>query len=104
MAGLSDFDLAAFVEASCRRHGVAVKITDSGVHSKVALLLSGRAVRSAAERGPDRRATSDAPDEIHPLRVERSTTNLAGCDHSMVQNSTNDGVLAGEIEIRPLSA
>ena len=70
MAGLNDFDLAAFVEASCRRHGVPVKIRDVGVHRDVALLLSGRAVRGAAQRDPDRRADSESPDEINPLRVE----------------------------------
>jgi hypothetical protein len=39
------FDLAAFVAASCERHGVPLKVTDAAVRSKVTVLLTGRPVR-----------------------------------------------------------
>ncbi len=102
--GVDQFDLAAFVAASCKRHGVALKVADAGVQSQVALLLSGRAVRGAAQRDPDVRTESDPPDEIDPVGVEHATPNFGRCDHDMVQNGPHDGVLAGEIEIGPLSA
>ena len=104
MAGLNDFDLTAFVEASCARHGVPVKILDVGVHRDVALLLSGRAVRSSAQRDADRRANSDAPDEIHPLRVEAATTDVGRGDDDVVEHGAHDGILPGEVEFGPLSA
>ena len=104
MGGLNDFDLSAFVEASCVRHGVPVKIIDVGVHRDVALLLSGRVVRGAAQRDVDRRAGSDAPDEIHPLRVEAATSDLVRGNHDVVEHGAHDGVLSGEVEFGPLSA
>lgn len=102
--GESGFDLVAFVEASCVRHGVPFKILDAGVHRDVALLLSGRTVRLAVMRDTNRRVVSESPDEVNALGVEAATTSLGGCDHSMVDHGTNDGVLAGQIEFGPLSA
>ena len=104
MAGLNDFDLAAFVEASCVRHGVPVKVTDMGVHRDVALLLSGRSVRGAAPAASGRQARSDPPNEINPLGIEAATTNIRRGNDGMVENGTNNGVLPGEVEFGPLSA
>ena len=104
MAGLSDFDLAAFVEASCARHGVPVKITDVAVHRNVALLLSGRAGRSTAQRDADRRTGSDPPNEINTVGIERSTTHLGGSNDDVIEHRADNGVLSGEVEFGPLSA
>ena len=76
--GLDDFDLSAFVAASCERQGVPVKITDPLVHGRVALLLSGRAVRGAAERLPDRRAGSESPDQLDAVGVEAPASDIGG--------------------------
>jgi hypothetical protein len=67
---LEPFDLAAFVIASCERHGVPVKVTDASVRSHVAVLLTGRAGTggaSACRSGPP---VSDSPDEIDSLRIK----------------------------------
>ena len=104
MAGLNEFDLAAFVVASCERHGVPVKIADPLVHGRVALLLSGRSGPGAAERDPDRRAVSESPDEIDAFGVEAASSDLRGCDDGVVEHRSHDGVLAVQDEIGPLSA
>ncbi len=104
MARLTDFDLAAFVEASCVRHGVPLKVTDCGVHARVALLLTGRAVRGDAERRADAHPGSDPPNEINPVGVEHGTPLLHRSDHGMIQHSAHDGVLPGQVEIPPLTA
>ena len=104
MERLTNFDLAAFVEASCRRHGVPLKVADSGVHSHVALLLTGRAVRSDAERRPDAHPGSDTPNEINPVGVEHRTPLLHRSDDYVIQHSAHDGVLSGQVEIGPLTA
>jgi hypothetical protein len=104
MAGLNDFDLAAFVEASCRRHGVPVKVSDSGVHRDVALLLSGRTDRGAAPAALGRRAVSDSPDKINPVGVEAATTDVGGCNDGVIEDCSDDRVLTGEVEFGPLGA
>ena len=104
MAGLSDFDLAAFVSASCERCGVAVKITDPLVHGRVAVLLSGRAARGAAERDPGWRAGSQSPDKIHAVGVEPSTTLRGRGDDGVVEDGFDNGVLPGEVEFGPLAS
>lgn len=85
MAGLNEFDFVAFVEASCERSGVPVKVADSAVRSRVALLLSGRAVRGDAERLSDARP-SDLPAEIDPVRIERRAPLVDRSDDSVVQH------------------
>lgn len=100
---MSGFDLAAFVEASCRRSGVPVKVSDSVVRDRVALLLSGRAVRGDAPASRGRRP-SDPPDQVDPVRIEDGTAFVGAGDHSMVQHGFDDGVLPGEVEVGPLSA
>ena len=104
MAWLNDFNLVAFVEASCERHGVQVKISDAQVRSDVAVLLSGRAVREAAKRAPHDRPDSDPPDRIDPVRVKDSTPSDSRSDHCPIQNSSNDGILSSEVEFPPLTA
>lgn len=45
---LSPDELAAWVTASCARHGVPVKVTDVGALAVVATLLQGRDSRTSA--------------------------------------------------------
>lgn len=103
MARLTDFDLTAFVEASCERSGVPVKLTDAAVRSQVALLLSGRAIRGDAPASHGRRP-SDSPDEINPVRVEHRTALVGSGDHGMIQDRFDDRVLPRQVEIDPLTA
>ncbi len=51
MARLTDEDLFAFVEASCRAQGIPVKVTDAKVVGEVAALIragTGRSVSRAS--------------------------------------------------------
>lgn len=102
VARLSGDDLAAFVAASCDRSGVPVKVTDPGVVRSVTVLLTGTA---AAAGGSRRRAgRSDTPDEIDPARIDAARSPLAGADGGVAEQSLHDGCLAGEVQVRPLSA
>lgn len=47
-SGLTAEDVQAWVKASCAAQGVAVKIMDQGVVSKVGVLLGARAAGSGA--------------------------------------------------------
>ena len=103
MERLTGFDLGAFVAASCERSGVPLKVSDSVVRDRVALLLSGRAVRSGAERQPDA-GLSDSPNEIDTVRVKDRAALVGRGDHGTIQHGFDDGVLTGEVEFGPLSA
>lgn len=100
---MNGFDLAAFVEASCQRSGVPVKLSDPVVRDRVALLLSGRAVRGDASAAHGRRP-SDAPNEIDPVRVEDRAALVGPGDHRVIQDGFDDRVLPGEVEVGPLTA
>lgn len=102
--GLTPDAVAAFVEASCLRHGVPVKVTDALVVAGVVSLLSGGAPDGG--RQPDTAApvVSEAPHWIDPGRVNLSGTFDARGDDSMVEDSSDDGGLAGEVEGFPFGA
>lgn len=104
MARLTDLAFAAWVEAACARHGVPVKVTDAAVAAQVALLLQGRAGRPDAVRRVADRPESQSPDQIDSVGVEFAGTRCAGGDYGVVEHRTNDRVLSGEVEFRPLSA
>ncbi len=98
---MTGFDLAAFVEASCERSGVPVKVSDSVVRDRVALLLSGRAVRGDA---PASHGPSDPPAQINSVGVEDRAAFVGPGDHGVVEDGFDDRVLPCEVEIDPLSA
>jgi len=99
--------LAAWVAASCARHGVPVKVTDAAVIARTVTLLSSGAIRPALkpsqEDRPDRWGLQ-APDRVGPVRVELTGTGDARPDDDVVEHRGHDGGLAGEIQTRPLSA
>ena len=80
---LTGFDLAAFVAASCERSGVPLKVFDSVVRDRVAVLLSGRAVRSDAQRHPDA-GPSDSPHEVDTIGVEGCAALLRRGDNDTI--------------------
>lgn len=102
MAGLSGDELAAWVRASCVRHGVPVKVTDAVVVARAVTLLSGGAIR------PNRAAAVlrglQAPDRVGPIGVDLASTRDPGTDHDVINHGGDDGVLTGEVELGPLSA
>ena len=101
MARLSGDALAAFVEASCARHGVPVKVTDPGVVRDVAVLLTGRAGPGGVSRTVGR-PVSDSPDQIDAVGVESSATVRGGGDDDAVEDGFDDRGLAGEVQLRPV--
>lgn len=101
---MSPEEFAAWVEASCRRHDVPVKLNDPAVLRSVRVLLTGRAGSSGASRGTGRPA-SDSPDDVDPVGVEPSRSGTANRgDHDPVDEGSDDGGLSGEVEAGPLSA
>lgn len=104
VAGLSGEDFAAWVTASCVRHGVPVKVTDAVVVARTATLLSDGAVRPAAKRTRVVVAGLQAPDGIGPVGVEFTGARRARGDDEMVEHGGHDRVLAAEVELGPLSA
>ena len=100
-------ELAAWVAASCRRHGVPVKVTDAGVIVQVAVLLGGGTARSGSGGTTDRteRPTpSEPPHDVHPARVHRLGATFARSDDNVVNEGFDDGVLSAQVEVGPLSA
>lgn len=98
MAAL-DGELVAWVEESCRRSGVPVKLADARVTRDVALLLSGSAPRLAQRRG-ERAGSSDAPDEFDALAVELAGSAVATWgDDGVVEQGGDDRVLAGQAQL-----
>ena len=88
MARLSGDDLRVFVEASCARSCVTVKVTDALVVRSVTVLLTGY----ASADGDSRRAAvrSDAPHEIHPRGVEASRSLNAGTNGGVIEECFDD--------------
>ena len=103
VGGSSGFDLARFVDASCARSGVPIKLADVAVTSRVAALLSGRPSR-VSEASPGGRAGSDPPAQIDSFSVEAAASRVGGCDGGVIEHGADDGVLSVEVEVRPLSA
>jgi hypothetical protein len=103
VAGMSPEEFQRWLVASCARHGVPLKISDTAVSGRVALLLQGREVRAHTQWGPDTRRASEPPDDIDTGGVEPAPRR-AGGDLDAVDNGFDYGVLAGEVELPPLSA
>lgn len=105
---LTGSELAAWVNESCARQGVPAKVTDFGVVSRVAVLLAvpvhpgARGASAPTQPGPAER--SEPPDEFDSGRVQRAGAGGAGADHAVIDDRSDDGGLAGEVEARPLSA
>ena len=104
MDWLTSAEFRTWVTASCVRQGVPVTVTDVLVVSEVAVLLSGGTARREAKRRRPGRPGSETPDEVHPGVVEFPGTGDVGGDDGVVEHGSHDGVLAGQVEIGPLSA
>ena len=101
--------LASWVAASCAAQGVPVKVTDSGVLSRVGVLLGVRAggPRAHGAPVPSTRAPaspSQPPDGVHPFGVQGSGAGGAGSDDGVVQDGGDDRGLALEVQGRPAVA
>ena len=108
MARLTKRELVAYVEASCASQGVPRKVTDAGVVSRMAVLLSGRATPSrfdaAASDDSGRDPDLDAPPDVGSGGVRLLGPGRTGGNHDVVDESGDDGVLASQVEFPPLFA
>lgn len=112
MIGVSvDRDVvAAWVEASCRAQGVAVKISDPLVLGRVGVLLGMRAdgPRAHGAPAPSTRATaatSQPPVGLDAVGVQAVASTHGGWhDGDVIEYGLDDGGLTGEVQVRPLSA
>lgn len=102
---MSPDDLAAWVTASCERHGVPAKITDAGVVAKVVVLMGegadGRGSGAPATPPTGRQPALQPPDRIDPARVEATRPGSSRSDHSVVEDRLDDGVLPVQPEVVP---
>lgn len=101
-------ELAAWVQASCARHGVPVRVSDLGVVDRVAVLLGAGATAGAdGALAPTQLRVvepSESPDDVDPVGVEVAGPGGAGSDGDVVDYRLHDRCLAGERLVRPLSA
>lgn len=101
------FDVAAWVAASCEAQGVPVKVTDPDSLRRVCALLgaseSGPRPGCQTGRAPTRQG-SESPERPNPLRVEGPGAGDAGFDDGMVEHGPDDGSLAVQAQVGPLSA
>ncbi len=100
VGGLGEEDLAAWVAASCARHEVPVRVTDTVVIARVAVLLS-----DGTPARPGRPAVVlQAPDRVGPVRVEPLGAGCAGGDDDVIEDRGDDRVLPGQSQVGPLTA
>ena len=104
MGPLNQAQLAAWVADSCGRQGVPVKVTDACVVSAVAVLLSGGTARPSSEAREGGPPGLETPDEFDAARIELCDPGGSGSDHGMVEDRSDDGGLAGEVQLGPLCA
>ena len=96
MARLTADEFAAWVAASCVRHGVPVKLADAGATAQVVVLLQGRVSRPDATRRAAARLTSEAPDDVDTVGVKGASTGSTGTDHDPVDNGAHDRDLSSQ--------
>lgn len=107
MGSLSPEALSAWVEASCRRQGVPVKVSEARTVEQVRVLLTGQAGRTAAARQRGRSAPagrSEPPDRPDPFGVDGLGAAGSGSDDSVVEHGADDGRLPGQVQSAPRSA
>lgn len=99
VVGLSSDELADFVARSCERQGVPVFVTDAAVLARVAALLG--AGPPAPPKAGGRPAPSQAPHQLDPVRIERTSARAAGADDGVIEDRRHDRRLAGEVQSGP---
>ena len=108
MGHRNDFDLGAWVAASCEAQGVPVKVTDALVVDRVRVLLGGGAQRAnpttAAAGSPVRTASSEPPHDLDSGGVQLPGSPTSGVNNDPVNNGSDDRSLLIEGEAGPLSA
>jgi hypothetical protein len=97
--GLTGDELAAFVEASCRRQGVPVKVDDVRVVDQVVTLLRGGPPGCGRQPAPDGPHRSESPDDLDPAGINFVGSLGARGDDDVVHDRLHDGGLAGEVQV-----
>ena len=99
--------VAAWVQASCARQGVPIKVTDPGVVARVAVLLGsagGAGARKRSARTYPPGGPSQSPDGHDPGRIQGSGAADPCGDDGVVQDCGDGGGLLVQVEGGPLSA
>ncbi len=97
LSHLTPDQLAAWVEASCAAQGVPARVSDPAVLRRVGVLLGGLL-------GGLRGEGSEPPHRADPGRVQAAGTADPGPDHGVLEHGAHDGVLAVQVQPRPLVA
>lgn len=96
------------VARTCEEQGVPVVLTDAAALDRLAVLLSGtdagRRAQTRSVRTSPAPAGSEAPHGLDPLDGDGSGTLDPRVDHDVVDQSLDDGALAVEVQVGPLSA
>ena len=103
VAGMSPEQFQRWLVDSCARHGVPLKVSDSAVTGRVAVLLQGREAGAATQWRTGARTGSEPPDDVDAGRVELAPRGTGG-DLDAVNDGFDDRVLPGEVQLPPLSA
>lgn len=101
--------LAGWVAASCAAQAVPVKVTDTGVLSRVGALLGVRARATRAPGAPapstrGRAAPSQPPHGLHAVGVEDAGSGARRCDDGVVEDRGDDGGLPVQAQGGPAVA
>ena len=104
VVGLTPAALAAFVEASCSRHGVPVKVSDAVIVGRVVVLLGGGAPDGGRQPAAVVPSRSEPPDGIDSGRVKAPRSLCAWRNDDVIEHSGDDRVLPGEVQAFPLGA
>jgi hypothetical protein len=102
--GLTDEEVAAWVEASCAAQGVPVKVTDPAVVRSVCVLLGGRGAGRSRQATPAAPVALQPPDGSDPGGVEPCPGVASGLDDGVIQDGVGDGPGLVERERRPGAA
>lgn len=99
--------LAAWVAASCERHGVPLKVSDPTALANVVVLLGvsvGRRRALQRRRQALELVGSNPPDDIDAPGIEVPGANNSGADRDVVDDRCDDCVVPVEGQVGPLSA
>ena len=102
---LSRANAEAWARRSCAAQGIEVKVIDRLVIGQVVALLGDAARSSACQGGRARMPVrSELPDCLDTVRIEPLSPSDPRANGGVIDQGTDDGNLAAERKVAPLSA